>query len=118
MGRDESLLALERRLWNADEDTYRDVLAEEAVMVFPEPTGVLERAEILESVASGDRWRRVEFTGDRTLEVDDGVVQLVYEARAERREGGSTYEALVTSTYVREDGSWKLTSHQQTPTSG
>jgi hypothetical protein len=116
MDRGEALFELEKRLWNADGDVYRETLAGCAVMVFPEPTGVLERSEVIESVAGGERWRRVEFGDERVLEVDDGVVQLVYEALAERSEDGSTYEALVTSTYVREDGDWTLASHQQTPT--
>jgi hypothetical protein len=115
MGLEESLLELERQLWHADEEFYRDTLSEDAVMVFPEPTGILERSTVLESLGGADRWRRVEFDDERLLEVDDDVFQLVYRAVAERSGDGSEYTALITTTYVRANGSWRLLSHQQTP---
>jgi hypothetical protein len=34
---------------------------------------------------------------------------------AERFYGGEPYSALFNSTYVREDGVWRLAIHQQTP---
>lgn len=115
MGPRESLLELERQLWNADEAFYRDTLSEDAVMVFPEPTGVLDRSSVLESLGGADRWRRIEFEDERLVEVDDAVVQLVYRAVAERSGDGSEYTAFITTTYVRTNGSWRLVSHQQTP---
>jgi hypothetical protein len=115
MGPRESLLELERQLWNADEEFYRDTLSEDAVMVFPEPTGVLDRSSVLESLGGADRWRRIEFEDERLVEVDDAVVQLVYRAVAERSGDGSEYTAFITTTYVRTNGSWRLVSHQQTP---
>ena len=35
--------------------------------------------------------------------------------RGSARRGDHTYDALFTSTYVYEAGSWKLAVHQQTP---
>lgn len=113
----ETLLELERRLWNADEAVYENVLAANAVMVFPEPTGVLDRAAVLESLGDGDRWSSLDVSDVRSLSVDDDVTQVVYEAVAERSADGSEYRALVTSTYHRQDGEWRLVSHQQTPVS-
>ena len=115
MGIKESLLELERQLWNADEEFYRERLSEDAVMVFPEPTGILERSGVLESVDGTDRWGRIEFDDERLIEVDDNVFQLIYRALAERNEDGSEYIALITTTYVEASGSWRLVSHQQTP---
>ncbi|MFC7228742.1 nuclear transport factor 2 family protein [Salinirubellus salinus] len=115
MGTKESLLELERQLWNADEEFYRDTLSEDAVMVFPEPTGILERSAVLEALGGADRWRCIEFDDERLVEVDDTVVQLVYRAVAERSGDGSEYTAFITTTYVQADGSWRLSSHQQTP---
>lgn len=114
----ESILALERRPWNADETFYRETLSEEAVLVLPEPTGVLDRPAALESVGDGDRWRRVDVADERLVDVGSDAVQVIYRARAERSEDGSEYAALVTTTSVREDGSWRLVSHQQTPVGG
>jgi hypothetical protein len=115
MGTRESILELERRLWNADEEFYRETLSENAVMVFPEPTGILERSAVLESLGGADRWDRVEFDDERLLDVEDDTVQLLYRAVAERSEDGSEYTAFITTTYVEADGSWRLVSHQQTP---
>lgn len=115
MRTEESLLELERQLWNADEAFYRGTLSEDAVMVFPEPTGILERSAVLESLGGADRWGRVEFTEERLIEVDDDTFQLIYRAVAERSEDGSEYTAFITTTYVEANGSWRLVSHQQTP---
>lgn len=38
---------------------------------------------------------------------------MAYQATAQR--DGGDYTALFNSTYVREDGSWRLAVHQQTP---
>jgi hypothetical protein len=111
----ESLLELERELWNADEAFYREVLSTDAVMVFPEPTGVLAGTDILESIGTGERWRRIDFSDVRLVEIREGVRQLVYRADAKRSEDGSEYSALITTTYVRTGGDWTLVAHQQTP---
>jgi hypothetical protein len=115
MGTKDSLLELERELWNADEAFYRETLTPDAVMVFPEPTGVLEHDEILHSLGGADRWRSIDFHDDRLVELTPGVVQLIYRAAAERSEDGSEYQAWVTTTYVQKHGSWRLAAHQQTP---
>ena len=46
-------------------------------------------------------------------ELARGVAALTY--RGSARRGDHTYDALFTSTYVHEGGSWKLAVHQQTP---
>jgi hypothetical protein len=66
MGTKESLLELERELWNADEEFYRDTLSEDALMVFPEPTGILERSAVLEALGGADRWQRIKFDNERS----------------------------------------------------
>jgi hypothetical protein len=114
----QSLLELERQLWNADREFYRETLSEDAMMVFPEPTGILERPDILDSLGGGGRWQSIEFGDVRLVESGDDIAQLVYRAVAERTEDGSEYSALVTTTYVRENGTWNLLSHQQTPADG
>lgn len=84
-------------------------------MVFPAPTGVLDRSAVLDSLGGADRWQRIEFDEERLVDVGDDVVQLIYRAVAERSDDGSEYTALVTTTYVETDGSYHVISHQQTP---
>ena len=42
------------------------------------------------------------------------TIVLAYKATG-RREDAKSYSALCSSTYVRDDGRWKLLSNQQTP---
>lgn len=74
-------------------------------MVFPDPTGTLERSAILESLPGADRWSQVDISDVRLVEIDEAVAQLVYRVDAERREDSSQYRALITTTYARENGS-------------
>lgn len=115
MARKESLLETERRLWNADEEFYEEHLAPDAVMVFPAPTGIVERSEVLDSLGGEDRWASVDIRNERFLELGDGPVQLIYEAVAERAASDAVYRASITTTYVAERDSWLVASHQQTP---
>lgn len=110
-----TLLERERQFWHGDAAFYDATLTEDAVMVFPAPTGVLERAAVIESLGDADRWRSVAFSDERVVDVGDGVFQLVYRADAVRSEDGAEYAALVTSVYVRRDDGWRLASHHQTP---
>lgn len=110
----EALWRLERDLWHADTSFYDETLANDAVMIFPEPTGILSRQEILASLSQDDRWKNVNFHDKHTIQVDDDVVQLVYRAEAERTDD-SSYQTYITTTYHRAGKSWEIVSHQQTP---
>ncbi|MGH8972585.1 MAG: DUF4440 domain-containing protein [Acidimicrobiia bacterium] len=54
-----------------------------------------------------------ELSDERVLPLSDGSAVVAYRAKARR--GGTSYDALLNSTYVRENGSWRLALHQQTP---
>ena len=89
-------------------------LAYAAVMVFPEPTGVLAREQILESLGNEARWSEVAFEDHRVLQLSDRAALISYRAVA-RRGDREPYTAYASSAYVRDGGSWKLAFHQQTP---
>lgn len=92
---------------------YRDHLTDNALMAFT--FGVLSREEAIEAMESAPPWARFEMRDPRVvvLTQDSGVV--VYSVVAQR-EGQEPYSAVVSSTFVREDETWKLAFHQQTPT--
>jgi hypothetical protein len=109
------LLALEHQFWKGDAEFYRRQLTERAVMVFPEPPGVLTGDKILEAIASAPRWAEVRIDEPRIVDLTQESALVTYKATARREGDGQDYVALVSSVYVNGDGSWKLAFHQQTP---
>jgi hypothetical protein len=76
--------------------------------------GVSSRAQIAETVDDSPRWESLEVEPEGMVRPADGVAILTYRACATRGDD-ETYRALVSSGYVRRDGSWKLMFHQHTP---
>jgi len=114
MARDDDLLTLEREFWKGDAEFYRRRLSDHAVMVFPEPTGVLTRDQVLAAIGAAPRWADVQMDDPRLVALTNETAILTYKATA-RREGDATpYIALVSSVYVNGDGRWLLAFHQHT----
>jgi hypothetical protein len=116
---EEVLLELERQGWEALSSSqggayYREHLTDNALMAFP--FGVLTRAETIDAMESAPPWESFEINDSRIvgLTVDSGV--LIYRVAA-RRAGEEQYSAVISSTFVRRQGAWKLAFHQQSPES-
>jgi Domain of unknown function (DUF4440) len=107
------LMELERAFWLQGEDFFAKSLAANAVMVFPEPPGVLTDGEIIQSLRGVPRWSAVEI--QLLAHRDQGDLRIIsYRAEASR-EGDPPYCALCSSVYAKVGGDWKLCLHQQTP---
>jgi uncharacterized protein (TIGR02246 family) len=109
--------ALERRGWDALSGTdgaafYRDVMAEDGLMVFP--GAVLDKAESLRAIAGATPWSAYELDDVRVIQATPDSAILAYHAKAQRP-GGRPYEAVMTTVYARRDGRWQVILHQQTP---
>lgn len=113
-----ALWNLERAFWLGGVDVYEDHLAADALMVFPAPAGVLDRAATIAAIASAPRWRSVLFSAQRSLQPAAGVCILCYAVEARRDDAETGYAALCSSTYARQGEQWKLVLHQQTPSQG
>lgn len=111
---EDHLLRLERKFWTQGPQFFERNLAYAAIMVFPEPVGVLTRDEVVASLGRQERWSKVSLQDHRLLELSDRAAMLTYKATAERPKG-EPYIVLASSAYVRDGGSWKLAFHQQTP---
>lgn len=107
------LIDLERKFWLEGAEFYREHLADDFLMLFP-GVGLMRRAEAIEGVEGGRRWTEVDIHDELILDLGPDNRLLCYEAKA-RREGEAEYSALVSSVYVRRDGTWKLTFHHQSP---
>ena len=112
-----SLIDVEREGWEALSSGrgaayYREHLTDDALMAFS--FGVMTRDAAIEAMESAPPWESYEMKDARVVELteDSGVVVYAVEAR---RAGQEPYSAVVSSTFVRRDGEWKLAFHQQTP---
>lgn len=112
---DTDLWALERRFWLEGVAVYEAHLAPDARLVFPWPTGVLEREAVLDALRGAPRWQSVVFDARQVLALGDDGVLLLYAARARQHAEDEAYEALCTSAYRRVDEAWHLVLHHQTP---
>jgi hypothetical protein len=108
------LLAIDEQLWSGDTDTYRANLDDECLVAFTQMAGVSSREDVAGTVGNGPRWRNLDIEFEGVLQPTPDVAILTYRADAVRPEG-ERYRALVSSGYVKRNGSWKMMFHQQTP---
>jgi hypothetical protein len=117
--KDEELLDLEETGWRAlagDGNAaafYRQLLSDRPVMLLPGGLRLTAREEIIGTM-TGPPWDRFAIDEATVTWLTDDVALVHYRVEAAR--GASTYTALMSSTYVRQDGEWRLAVHQQTPT--
>ena len=116
--RDE-LLALETDGWRAlssDSATatrfYGRVLDDHVVMLLPGAMRLTDRDAILRSMG-GAPWTSFELDDPAVVDLGEDGALVVYGVVAVR--DATEYSALVSSAYVRRDGSWRMAFHQQTP---
>jgi hypothetical protein len=114
----EAIIACEEEAWRAlsegsGADFYRANLTDDALMVFP--SGVLSRVEAIAGIEAAPPWSTFRIEQPRVQRLGDDRALLTYRATAQRA-GQKPYRALMTTLFVRQDGTWKTEFHQQTPT--
>ena len=112
---EDHLFSLEEKFWTEGAAYYQRHLASAAIMVFPDPAGVLIKDEIASSLGAGTRWSSVALEEHRLLELSERSAVVTYKATAKRADGAEPYVARASSAYVRDGAAWKLAFHQQTP---
>jgi hypothetical protein len=115
MGVREELLGIENALAGGGGDDYREHLAEDAVVIIP--AQALSKDDTVAAMEQSPGWDEFSITEPRLLDLGDEGAVLTYQFSG-RREGDRPYEALMSSAYSKENGSWKLVLHQQTPLDG
>lgn len=109
----DDLWTLEKKFWTEGADGIHHLTAKGALAVLPYPAGILVDEAIWQETAVAQRWRTVIFT-EPVLTQKGDVAVLAYHVSAERADV-PIYEALCTSTYLRDEGEWFRLAHQQTP---
>ena len=110
------LKALERAGWDSlcagtGHTFYGSLMTPDGVMVLAHGE-VLDRDEVVASLEDSPRWDSYSLADVRLVPLGSDSAALVYRARASRR--GTELSALMSSTYVRHDGDWRLALYQQT----
>lgn len=112
MGLMEDLLGIENALAGGGADQYRAHLVDDAVVIIPSQP--LSKADTVAAMEQGPGWDEFSIYEPRLLEIGDDGAVLTYRFTG-RRVDDQDYEALMTSANSRNEGSWKLVLHQQTP---
>ena len=114
----ETLLAIERKLWTNNAVIYKHSVTEDAVLIFAE-TGPITRDTAVEAIhaenAEGRKWEEVEFSAVQVAPLTGAARLLTYRVSARRGRDESVTNAFASSVYVHHSGAWKLAFHQQTP---
>lgn len=111
----DDLWDLEERFWTGGADSARQMSAKYAVYVVPYPAGILQGDALWREKEVAQRWRSVVMS-DRYLSRQGDIAVMAYRVSAERSDM-PIYEALCTSTYLKDDEKWLRLAHQQTPAS-
>lgn len=107
----EEIVDIERRLAGGDVAAYREVCRDDAVFVMPGMVADLEQA--VSGLEQAGPWDEVELTGADVRRLGADAAVVLY--RFEGRRGEMSYAADMASSYVHQDGRWRLVTHQQTP---
>ena len=102
------LMQIEHRLASGRGDVYREVLADDAIVIVP--GAVLDTAQCVAAMDSSPGWDTVSFDEARLVE-SDGMAAVVYRFRGER--AGIIYAATLASSYRMPE--CRLLLHQHTP---
>lgn len=114
----ETLLALERRGWDAlcasaGGTFYGELMTEEAVMILVNGM-VLDRDTVARTLNDSPPWASYAITDARLLPIGPDTAALLYTATAEREGQVEPFVALMASHYCIVGGEPKLALYQQT----
>ena len=110
----QDLMAIERNFWTQGPKFYRDNVDDECLLAFPQMASVMSNSAVAATVKDDERWHDVEIEPKGLVEPTSSLAIITYEASATAHDG-KPYKALVSSGYVKRQGSWKMAFHQQTP---
>lgn len=113
------LLDLEHQGWqslceSSGADFYGRLMLDDGVMTLAHGY-VFDRQQVIDSLNDAPAWSHYEITEPRLIQLTEHSAVLTYRGTAWRDGEESEFRALMSSVYVRQDGTWRLASYQQTP---
>jgi hypothetical protein len=103
---------MEEHFWTSGAENARASTATNAVMVFPDPPGILQGDQMWTHIRERTGWRSGVMAERRVMRCRD-IAILTYRVSAEKPDV-PIYKALCASTYLNDEGTWLRISHQQT----
>lgn len=91
-------------------DYYAREMTNDAVMIVP--GAVLDRSAIRASFEGSTPWESYEIHEPRVIRLGKDAAMLVYRAVAQSE--GERIELVMSTTYLWQDGGWRVAAHQQT----
>ncbi len=115
----QELTELERAGWDSlcegtGSEFYGGLMTPDGVMVLAHGFA-LDREAVVASLRDAPPWSGYTISDERLVRIGVDAAALTYRARAWRDDDGGSFVALMSSVYVRHDGSWRLALYQQTP---
>ena len=116
----QELVELERLGWQSLCDGtgsafYERLMTEDGLMVLNNGM-TMTRLEVADALQSAPPWASFRIDNPRLVFANDVVAVLVYRGTGFRT-GGDEFVAVMSSTYVKQAGGWRLALYQQTPVS-
>ncbi len=114
----DELIELEHAGWRSlcdgtGGDFYGDIMTADGVMILAHGYA-LTRTEVIASLADAPPWERYEIDDAKVFPLAEDVASVVYTGRGFRPHE-PPFVAVMSSTYVRTEGRWRLVIYQQTP---
>ena len=111
----EDLWRLEEQFWTGDAHFYRRHLASSALMVFPQPVGVLDRQATAKSIESAERWKNLAFADRHFITPAYSTAILAYTVKPIGVAPILSTRLSLLLPYVSSSEGWQLALYQQTP---
>jgi hypothetical protein len=95
-------------------DFYGRVMTSDGLMLLARGQ-VFTRQDVIDSLNQAPPWRSYDISDERLIPLGEEQAIFVYTGRAYREPENPDFTAVMSSTYIRREGAWRLALYQQTP---
>ncbi len=108
MSNTDDVLAIEKGFWTqADQPEYFERHVADGGLIVIEPMGFLEKRQAVAMPADAP-WSDVEMSDVESRQITPDCVILAYHGRGVRKGDAKPYEGSIASTYILQEGAWRL----------